>query len=195
MSYPLLWCCLYTNPVEDYPHSHWARVPARLLSHLGYFIERSCSVTQGEMEGEEANTEMSLVCYFFFFYYCFFPLFSPPHPVTFTLDLASQCIWVAMDPHHPHSPFYFLLSSAISPSWSHLLLKPVTPQPPPKINTKPSTGYGTSAPTTGVELCMVGSSETKDSLQPRPWPTLPPVALSIPCDIPVCVGRCTHVYI
>lgn len=123
MSYPLLWCCLYTNPVEDYPHSHWARVPARLLSHLGYFIERSCSVTQGEMKGEGANTEMSLVCYFLLF----FSLFSPLHILSHSLWIWPQCIWVAMDPHYPHSPFHFLLSSAISPSWSHLLLKPVAP--------------------------------------------------------------------
>lgn len=101
------------NPVEVHPNSHWAPVPAKILSHLGYFTERSCFVTQGETEGEEANTEMSLVPVDLFFIYCIFPLFSLAWLVGCTLCVPSAslpCMYVSVDPPLPcsHQPSLLL---------------------------------------------------------------------------------------
>lgn len=111
-------------------------MPAKILSHLGNFTERSCFVTQGETDGEEANTEMSLVCVIFIA----FSLFSPLYGLSDSLYVytVSPCMWVAVPPQNPVSS---LLSLASSPPWSHLLLKPAI-QPSslcsPKPNPKPS---------------------------------------------------------
>lgn len=115
--------------------------------------------------------DVSCPLFFFYFFYCIFPLFSLAWLVRFTQcapSISPPCMWVAVDPLlflAFISHLSFMIPSIIETSQPPLLPTLLKPNP------KPSPGPGTPAPTTGVELCMVGSSETEDSPQPRPWPT------------------------
>lgn len=137
MGEALFWYPLCTNSVEIYSNSHWAPVPAKILSHLGHFTERSCFVTQrGETDGEETNTEMSLIRVFFFLA---FSLFSPLHGLSHSLCVypASrfrQCGWLWIHLSLLLLAFLSLLSFVI-PSiieTSHPPLLPIrSPNPTP----------------------------------------------------------------
>lgn len=171
----LFWYCLHRDPIEVYLNSHWAPVLAKILSDLRYFTERSCLVTQGETDGEEASKEVSLALVFI----ALTPVFSLARLVRFTLHVPSfniklSSMWVVVDPPLPSHFFHRppLLHAAIY-YWNQSSTPLPLPPPPlfPKPSPKPSPGPRTPAPTTGVELCMVGFSEKEDSPQSRPWPT------------------------
>lgn len=107
-------------------------------------------------------------------FYCFFPPFPILHGLSDSLSAywASSPSSLYVGSQGSSSPFFCLFSSAISPSWSHLLLKPVIHpssqrSPNPKLQDQHNPSPRTPAPTTGVELCMVHFSEKEDS----PWPT------------------------
>lgn len=179
------------TPVEVYPYSHWAPVPAKILSHLGCFTERSCFVTQGETDGEEANTEMSLVCVIFIA----FSLFSPLHGLSDSLCVytVSPCMWVALDPplpslssfHQPsllHDPIYYWNQSSTPPP--HAPKTQAQAQPRPR---DPCPHHGS--------WIMYGGIQWDEGFATAPTVTyITPVALSIPCDLPVCGQMYPHVY-
>lgn len=167
MRWVLFWYCLYTDPVEVYPCSHRAPLPAKILSRLGNFTERSCFVTQG---GKRMVKKPTLRCLLSVLFLLPFPSFHPCmacqiHSLRAHRLHACGWLWIPLSLLSLAfiSHLSFMIPSIIETS--HPPLLPALPKP------KPSPGPGTPAPTTGVELCMVGSSETKDSPQPRPWPT------------------------
>ena len=197
MGEALFWYPLCTNPVEVYPNSHWAPVPAKILSHLGHFTERSCFVTQGEeTDGEEANTEMSLVRVFFFFFSFRFPSFLPCMACHIHSACTRRLASMYVGGCGSNSPFSSLLSSAISTSWSHLLLKPVihpsslyAPQNQPQAQPRPRD----PCPHRGSWI-MYGGIQWDGGFATAPTMTyITPVALSIPCDFPVCGQMYPHV--
>lgn len=190
MRWALFWYCLYTNPVEAYPNSHWAPVPAKILSHLGYFTERSCFVTQGETDGEEANTEMCIVRAF----YCTFPLFSLAWLVRSTQSEYTSSVFPPVNVGGCGSTSHFpsLPPSAIPPPWSHLLLKPVNhPSSLCSPNSAPSPAHAPGPPAPSPrELNYIWWLRRRNRLsRDLHNPCSPEHPMWLPCmwaDVPTC---------
>lgn len=146
---------------------------------------------RGKPDGEEANTEMSLVCVIFIA----FSLFSPLHGLSDSLCVytVSPCMWVALDPplpslssfHQPsllHDPIYYWNQSSTPPP--HALKAQAQAQPRPR---DPCPHHGS--------WIMYGGIQWDEGFATAPTVTyITPVALSIPCDLPVCGQMYPHVY-
>lgn len=195
MGEALFWYPLCTNPVEVYPNSHWAPVPAKILSHLGHFHGEIMLCDPEGRNGwrRSQHWDLSHPCFFFFLR---FPSFLPCTACHIHSACTRRLASVYVGGCGSTSPFSSSLSSAFSPSWSHLLLKPVihpsslyAPQTQPQAQPGPRD----PCPHRGSWI-MYGGIQRDGGFATAPTMTyITPVALSIPCDFPVCGQMYPHV--
>ena len=167
------------------------------------------TVTSGTLHGEimlcdpggrngwrrSQHWDVSRPCFFFFFSFRF-PSFLPCMACHIHSACTRRLTSMYVGGCGSNSPFSSLLSSAISTSWSHLLLKPVihpsslyAPQNQPQAQPRPRD----PCPHRGSWI-MYGGIQWDGGFATAPAMTyITPVALSIPCDFPVCGQMYPHV--